>query len=112
MRSADRTWRASARRPAMAQSESNSGGGVQSTENQSAADKQLAQRVYDTLNADQVNLYKHVTVSADSGVVTLGGTVATTAALNKAKKIAGSVPGVTKLLDRMTLERAPNHPPS
>ena len=97
--------------PVMAQSESNAGGGVQTSSKQSPADKQLAQHVYDQLNADQVNYYKHVTVSADNGVVTLGGTVATTPALNKAKKIAGSVAGVTKVVDRMTLEPAPNHPP-
>jgi hyperosmotically inducible periplasmic protein len=93
--------------PLMAQSESNAGGGVQTNSKQSPADKQLAQRVYDKLSADQVGYYKHVTVSADNGVVTLGGSIDTTAALNNAKKIAGGVPGVTKVVDRMALEPAP-----
>jgi hyperosmotically inducible protein len=96
--------------PVMAQSESNAGGGVQTDSKQSPGDKQLAQHVYAKLNADQVGYYKHVTVSADNGVVTLGGSVDTSMALNKAKKIAGGVPGVTKVVDRMALERAPNHP--
>jgi osmotically-inducible protein OsmY len=96
--------------PVMAQSESNSGGGVQTNSKQSSGDKQLAQDVYNKLNADQVEYYKHVTVSAANGVVTLGGSVGTSAALNQAKKIAGGVPGVTKVVDRMALERAPNQP--
>ena len=94
----------------MAQSDSSAGGGVQTNSKQSAGDKQLAQDVYNKLNSDQVEYYKHVTVSADNGVVTLGGSVGTSAALNKAKKIAGGVPGVTKVVDRMALERAPNQP--
>jgi osmotically-inducible protein OsmY len=40
--------------------------------------------------------------------VTLGGSVGTTEALNKAKKIAGGVPGVTKVVDQMAVERAPS----
>ena len=97
--------------PAFAQSVSDAGGGVQTTSKTSPADKQVAEQVYDRLKADHVEYYKHVTVSAENGVVTLGGTVATTEALNKAKKIAQGVPGVTKVSDKMTLERAPNQPP-
>jgi hyperosmotically inducible periplasmic protein len=96
--------------PAFPQSTSNTGGGVQATSKTSSQDKQVAQQVYDRLKADQVDYYKHVTVSAENGVVTLGGTVATTEALNKAKKIASEVPGVTRVSDQMTVERAPNHP--
>jgi hyperosmotically inducible periplasmic protein len=96
--------------PAMAQSESNAGGGVQSASKQSPADNRIARQVYDNLSADKVDYYKHVTVSADHGVVTLGGSVATTEALNKAKKIASGVPGVTKVIDQMTLERPPSNP--
>jgi osmotically-inducible protein OsmY len=98
--------------PALAQSESNGGGGVQTTSKQSPADTRIAQRVYDSLNTDQVDFYKHVTVSADHGVVTLGGSVATTEALNKAKRIASAVPGVTKVVDQMRVERVPNYAPS
>lgn len=97
--------------PAFSQSESNAAGGVQTTSKTSPADKQLAQTVYDRLKADQVDYYKHVTVSAENGVVTLGGTVESTDALAKAKKIASEVPGVTQVSNQMTVQRAPNHPP-
>jgi len=96
----------------LAQSAADSGGGVQTTAKQPPADKELAQRVYDKLTSDRVDYYKHVTVLAENGVVTLGGHVGTTEALNRAKKIAASVPGVTKVMDQMTLERAQNNPPS
>jgi osmotically-inducible protein OsmY len=94
---------------ARAQSSSDAGGGAQTTSRQSPSDKELAQRVYAKLNADQVNYYQHVTVLADNGVVTLGGSVGTTEALNKAKSIAGGVPGVIKVVNQMALERAPEH---
>jgi osmotically-inducible protein OsmY len=94
----------------MPQSESNAGGGAQTASKQSPADNRIARQVYDNLSADKVDYYKHVTVSADHGIVTLGGSVATTEALNKAKKIASGVPGVTKVIDQMTLERPPNNP--
>jgi len=97
--------------PAFSQSASDAGGGVQATSKASPGDKQVAEQVYERLKADDVDYYKHVTVSAENGVVTLGGTVATTEALNKAKKIAQGVPGVTQVSDKMTLERAPNQPP-
>ena len=96
--------------PLLAQSTSNIGGGPQTTSNESPADKATAQRVYDKLNADQVDYYKHVTVTAEKGVVTLGGQVATTHALNKAKKLAAGVQGVTKVVDQMEVEAAPTRP--
>jgi osmotically-inducible protein OsmY len=93
--------------PILAQSGTDAGGGAQTTPRQSPSDRDLAQRIYAKLNSDQVDYYKHVTVLADNGVVTLGGSVGTTEALNKAKKIASGVPGVTKVVDQMALERAP-----
>jgi hyperosmotically inducible periplasmic protein len=96
--------------PVLAQSASNAGGGAQASSKESAADKQTAQRVYDKLNADKVDYYKHVTVTAANGVVTLGGSVESAQALNKAKKIAGGVQGVTKVVDQMEVERAPARP--
>ena len=97
--------------PAFSQSESNTAGGVQTTSKTSPRDKQVAQQVYDRLKGDQVGYYKHVTVSAENGVVTLGGTVESTDALAKAKKIASEVPGVTRITSQITVERAPNHHP-
>lgn len=93
--------------PILAQSASDAGGGAQTSPNGSPADQQTAKRVYDQLTADQVDYYKHVTVTAENGVVTLGGSVDTTEALNRAKKIARGVQGVTKVVDQMKLERAP-----
>jgi osmotically-inducible protein OsmY len=90
--------------PALAQTGSNSGGGVDTHSKQSPADQKVAQRVYTQLTADDAHYYKHVTVTADNGVVTLGGSVGTPAALNKAKKIASAVPGVTKVVDQMSVE--------
>ena len=95
--------------PVSAQSSSDAGGGAQTSSRQSQADKELAQRVYAKLNSDQVDYYKHVTVFADNGVITLGGSVGTTEALNKAKGIASGISGVTKVVDQMALERAPEH---
>jgi len=95
--------------PVHAQSSSDAGGGAQATSRQSPADKEREQSVYDKLNSDQVDYYKHVTVLADKGVITLGGSVGTSEALNKAKSIASGVPGVTKVVNQMALERAPEH---
>ncbi len=90
---------------------SNYGGGAETSGKESPADKALAQRVYSKLNADSKDYYKHVTVSSANGVVTLGGTVDTTEALNKAKQIAAHVDGVTKVVDQIRLEREhPNAP--
>jgi hyperosmotically inducible protein len=97
--------------PAYPQAQSNAGGGPQSSPGESQADKDLAQRVYSRLSADSKDYYKHVTVSSANGVVTLAGTVDSTEALNKAKRIAAQVDGVTKVVTQMRLEREhPNAP--
>lgn len=93
--------------PVYSQTGSDAGGGAQSSQNQSPQDAEIARRVYDKLNSDPVNYYKHVTVRAENGVVTLGGIVWSDIALNKAKKLASSVPGVKKVVDQMQLERNP-----
>ena len=96
---------------AYSQAQSNAGGGPQTSPGESQADKTLAQRVYSKLTADPKHYYKHVTVSSANGVVTLGGTVDSTEALNKAKQITAHVNGVTKVVDQMKLEREhPNAP--
>jgi osmotically-inducible protein OsmY len=93
--------------PVYSQSGSDAGGGAQSSGKQSAGDDAIAKQVYDKLNADPIGYYKHVTVRADKGVVTLGGLVWSDEDLNRAKRIAATVPGVTQVVDRMTIERGP-----
>lgn len=71
------------------------------------ADREMAERVQLALNSDQVLYARHITVHANSasGVVTLGGYVWTTEELNEAKDDARAVPGVTKVVDRMEVDR-------
>jgi len=57
------------------------------------------------LNADPIYFFKHVEVTADGGVVQLTGFVWTPDAIYQAKRIARSVPGVTRVLNRMDLAR-------
>jgi hyperosmotically inducible protein len=97
--------------PAYPQAQTNAGGGPQTSPGESQADKALAQRVYSKLTADSNDYYKHVTVSSTNGVITLGGTVDSTEALSKAKRLAAQVSGVSKVVDEMKLEREhPNAP--
>jgi osmotically-inducible protein OsmY len=71
------------------------------------ADKDMADRVQLALNSDQVLYARHITILADSGagVVTLGGYVWTPEELNQAKDDARAVSGVTKVIDRMEVDR-------
>ena len=48
---------------------------------------------------------RHITIRADSGVVTLGGYVWSPEDLVQAKDDAQAVPGVTKVVDRMEVDR-------
>ena len=74
------------------------------TDNRLPADRAMADRVYSALTADQTNYYRHVTVRADQGVITLGGFVADEAAQAKARKIAQAVSGVTRVVDQIQLQ--------
>jgi osmotically-inducible protein OsmY len=73
---------------------------------QAQADAVTADRVYAALNDNPVFYFRDVDVSVDDGVATLGGYVWTTDALYSAQRIARKVPGVTRVVDRMELERA------
>jgi osmotically-inducible protein OsmY len=68
-------------------------------------DAATAQQVYAALNADPTYFYRHVDVHVEHGIVTLGGYVWSTPALYHAKEIAAEVPGVTRVIDEMELER-------
>jgi osmotically-inducible protein OsmY len=73
---------------------------------QARADAATVDRVYAALNANPVYFFRHVDVSVDDGVARLSGVVWTTDALFAAQRIARGVPGVTRVVNRMKLERA------
>jgi osmotically-inducible protein OsmY len=81
------------------------------TRARSPEDAAVADRVSQRLNADPNHLYRHVTVSVNDGVVTLGGLAGSSGAIESAKKIAGGTPGVSRVQERIQLEReGPNTP--
>lgn len=64
-----------------------------------------AEQVYDALNADQTDYFRHVNVDVRHGVVTLSGYVWSTPAIYRARKLAASLPDVRRVIDQMELER-------
>jgi BON domain len=73
---------------------------------QGVTDNTLANTVYSELNADPVYFYRHVDVRVDGGVVDLSGYVWSTDAIYHARRIASSVPGVTRVVtSSLELER-------
>ncbi len=75
------------------------------TAEQRIADAELEQRVENALNADPIFFAGAITVQADNGVVHLGGFVWNDDDLYVFQRIAERVPGVTKVVDEMELER-------
>lgn len=89
--------------PAYAQT----GAGTESSQqvkSMSAGDEATAKRVNAALQADPKSYYRHVTVVAQNGVVTLGGLVTGDASRARAKQIASSVQGVSKVIDQMEVQ--------
>jgi osmotically-inducible protein OsmY len=73
---------------------------------QHALDEGLANYIYAQLNANPVYYYRHVDVRVDNGIATLSGFVWDTDALYEARRIAGGVPGVTRVVTgQLELER-------
>jgi osmotically-inducible protein OsmY len=73
---------------------------------QHATEDVVANYIYAQLNADPVYYYRHVNVSVDEGVATLTGYVWDTQAIYRARRIVGSVPGVTRVVTSgLELER-------
>ena len=73
---------------------------------ETAADQALANRIYAALDADPVYFYRHVDVRFDRGVADLSGYVWSAEALYRAREIARSVPGVTRVVTSdLELER-------
>jgi osmotically-inducible protein OsmY len=81
-------------------------GTVEAINAQRAADEALANTVYSALNANPTYYYRHVNVSVDDRVATLSGYVWSTDAIYNARKIAGQVPGITRVVTtQLELER-------
>src|SRR5579864_6846574 len=76
----------------------------QQVRDMSPADKATADRVKAALQSDPKSYYRHVTVVAQNGVVTLGGFVTGEASQAKAKEIAAGVQGVSKVVDQTELQ--------
>jgi osmotically-inducible protein OsmY len=79
--------------------------GPRKTEAEQQADKATADRVEAALNADKVLYARHILVRADNGVVRLSGFVWDPPDLVEAVRVAGSVRGVTHVVNALELER-------
>jgi len=80
-------------------------GGARKTEAERLADKDTADRVTTTLASDQMLYARHINVRADGSVVTLDGYVWTPEEMQAAVQDAGQVAGVTKVVNRMQVDR-------
>jgi osmotically-inducible protein OsmY len=79
--------------------------GPPKTEAQVQADKVTAERVEAALNADRSLFAKHITAHADHGVVRLTGYVWESGDFEEATYIASNVPGVTRVVNDLELNR-------
>ena len=72
---------------------------------QARAEELTAQRIYAALDADPIYFFRHVDVRVDGTVAHLSGYIWSADALYRAKRIAAQVPGVTRVVNEMELER-------
>jgi hyperosmotically inducible periplasmic protein len=79
--------------------------GPRKTESELQADKATADRVEVALNADKALYARHIIVRADNGVVRLSGFVWDQPDLVEAERIAGSVQGVSRVVNTLELQR-------
>jgi osmotically-inducible protein OsmY len=79
--------------------------GPPKTDAQVQADKEMAERVEAALNADRSLFAKHITAHADNGVVRLTGYVWESNDFQEATYIASTVPGVTRVVNDLELNR-------
>ena len=82
--------------------------GPAKTDSQAQADKVMAERVEAALNADRSLFAKHITAHADNGVVRLTGYVWEASDFEEANYIASNVPGVTRVVNDLELNRNGN----
>jgi hypothetical protein len=80
-------------------------GGPRKSDAERQADASTVNQVQDALNSDKELFSRHITVRADSGIVTLGGYAWTQPELEDAIRIAQSVPGVVRVVNSMELDR-------
>lgn len=79
--------------------------GPHKSDSQRAEDKAVSERVETALNADKDLYAKHITASADNGVVHLTGFVWESSDFEEAVSVAENVPGVTKVVNNLELSR-------
>jgi len=79
--------------------------GPRKTEADRLADKDTADRVLATLSSDQMLYARHINVRADGSVVTLDGYAWTPEEMQAAVQDAQQVAGVTKVVNRMEVDR-------
>ena len=72
---------------------------------QRQSDMHAMDEFYSKLNADQNYYYPHVTIRVEDGVARLSGYVWNAQALYRAEDIATRVPGITKVVNNLELER-------
>ena len=82
--------------------------GPPKTDSQRQADKEMADRVEAALSADKMLYAKHITAHVDNGVVRLTGYVWETSDFDEARLVAEAVPGVTKVVNDLELNRNGN----
>jgi osmotically-inducible protein OsmY len=82
--------------------------GPPKTDAQVQADKVMAERVEAALSADKALFAKHITAHADNGVVRLTGYVWEASDFEEATSIAANVPGVTRVVNDLELNRNGN----
>jgi hyperosmotically inducible protein len=82
--------------------------GPPKSEAQREADKVMAERVEAALSADKSLFAKHITASADNGVVHLSGYIWEEGDFEEANFVASAVPGVVRVVNDLELNRNGN----
>ena len=80
-------------------------GGPRKSDAERQVDQETVNRVQVALDGDKLLYARHITIRADAGVVSLGGYVWSQPDLEEAERIASAVPGVSKVVNQMELER-------
>ncbi|MGN6453911.1 MAG: BON domain-containing protein [Steroidobacteraceae bacterium] len=75
----------------------------------SPSDARATQEVNARLSADPKHFFRHVQVSVHDGVAELSGFVGSSDAIYKAEELAKQAPGVTRVDNRMRVERNGNN---
>jgi hypothetical protein len=79
--------------------------GPRKTPSELQADKETSDRVECALNADSLLSTRNISVRADRGVVHLAGYVRNLTDISEAKRTAKQVPGVTKVINGLEVQR-------